>query len=128
MTVLCPTVKCRKDSMEYLLTTPWSVSQLIDNFFEGRIAIPEIQRDLVWSSDQVKSLFDSIYQSYPCGSLILWEPRDRDSKLMREIIRPERLEYYKGRLPEILPYRRSAENHRARLGNAQTGLLEGGGT
>ena len=85
--------------MEYLLTTPWSVSQLIDNFFEGRIAIPEIQRDLVWSSDQVKSLFDSIYQSYPCGSLILWEPRDRDSKLMREIIRPERLEYYKGRLP-----------------------------
>ena len=85
--------------MEYLLTAPWSVSQLIDNFFEGRIAIPEIQRDLVWSSDQVKSLLDSIYQSYPCGSLILWEPRDRDSKLMREIIRPERLEYYQGKLP-----------------------------
>jgi len=85
--------------MEYLLTAPWSVSQLIDNFFEGRIAIPEIQRDLVWSSDQVKSLLDSIYQSYPCGSLILWEPRDRDAKLMREIIRPERLEYYQGKLP-----------------------------
>src|ERR1700723_3698715 len=85
--------------MEYLLTAPWSVSQLIDNFSEGRIAIPEIQRDLVWSSDQVKSLLDSIYQSYPCGSLILWEPRDRDSKLMREIIRPERLEYYHGKLP-----------------------------
>jgi hypothetical protein len=85
--------------MEYLLTAPWSVSQLIDNFFEGRIAIPEIQRDLVWSSDQVKSLLDSIYQSYPCGSLILWEPRDHDAKLMREIIRPERLEYYQGKLP-----------------------------
>jgi hypothetical protein len=85
--------------MEYLLTAPWSVSQLIDNFFEGRIAIPEIQRDLVWSSDQVKSLLDSIYQSFPCGSLILWEPRDRDAKLMREIIRPERLEYYKGKIP-----------------------------
>jgi len=85
--------------MEYLLTAPWSVSQLIDSFFDGRIAIPEIQRDLVWSSDQVKSLLDSIYQRYPCGSLILWEPRDRDAKLMREIIRPERLEYYEGKLP-----------------------------
>jgi CRISPR/Cas system-associated endoribonuclease Cas2 len=85
--------------MEYLLTAPWSASQLIDNFFEGRIAIPEIQRDLVWSSDQVKSLLDSIYQSYPCGSLILWEPRTHDAKLMREIIRPERLEYYQGKLP-----------------------------
>jgi hypothetical protein len=85
--------------MEYLLTAPWAGSQLVDNFFEGRIAIPEIQRDLVWSSDQVKSLLDSIYQSYPCGSLILWEPRDRDAKLMREIIRPERLDYYGGKLP-----------------------------
>lgn len=47
----------------------------------------------------VKSLLDSIYQSYPCGSLILWEPRDRDAKLMREIIRPERLDYYGGKLP-----------------------------
>jgi len=86
--------------MEYLLTAQWPVSQLIDSFFEGRIAIPEIQRDLVWSSDQVKSLLDSIYQSYPCGSLILWEPRVRDAKLLREIIRPERLEYYKGKLPK----------------------------
>jgi hypothetical protein len=86
--------------MEHLLTVQLSVSELIEDFFEGRIAIPEIQRDLVWSSDQVKALVDSIYQSYPCGSLILWEPRDRDAKLMREIIRPERLEYYDGRLPK----------------------------
>lgn len=86
--------------MEYLLTTQWSVSELMEDFFQGRIAIPEIQRDLVWSSDQVKDLVDSIYHNYPCGSLILWQPRIRDSKLMREIVRPERLDYYDGQLPK----------------------------
>jgi hypothetical protein len=86
--------------MEYLDATQWPVSRLMQDFEQGRIAIPEIQRDVVWDSDQVKELVDSIFKSYPCGSLILWEPRLRDEKLMREIIRPERLEYYSGRLPK----------------------------
>ena len=86
--------------MEYLDTTQWPVGRLMEDFEQGRIAIPEIQRDVVWDSDQVKELVDSIFQNYPCGSLILWEPRLRDEKLMREIIRPERLEYYNGRLPK----------------------------
>jgi hypothetical protein len=86
--------------MGVLIPTQLSVSELMDDFFKGRIAIPEIQRDVVWDSDQVKELFDSIYQIYPCGSLIFWEPRLRDGKLMREIIRPEMLAYYKNRLPK----------------------------
>ncbi len=86
--------------MEYLMTTQWSISKVMDHFEHGQIAIPEIQRDVVWSSDQVKELFDSIFQNYPCGSLIVWEPRLSDEKLMREIIRPERLEYYQDRLPK----------------------------
>jgi hypothetical protein len=86
--------------MEYLIPTQWSVSKLMEYFEEGQIAIPEIQRDVVWSSEQVKELIDSIYQMYPCGSLILWEPRLRDEKLMKEIIKPERLNYYKGNLPK----------------------------
>src|SRR5438094_3079378 len=68
-------------------------------FEEGQIAVPEIQRDVVWDSDQLKELFNSICQDYPCGSLIVWEPRPRDEGLVREIIRPERLDYYEGRPP-----------------------------
>ena len=86
--------------MEYLIPTQWSISKLMGYFEQGQIAIPEIQRDVVWSSDQVKQLVDSIYHNFPCGSLILWEPRLRDDKLMREIIRPERLEYYHNQLPK----------------------------
>jgi uncharacterized protein with ParB-like and HNH nuclease domain len=85
--------------MDNLTTTQMSVSALMDYFQTGRIAVPEIQRDIVWSSDQVKELLDSILKEYPCGSLILWEPRLRDRKLVREIIRPERLAFYNDALP-----------------------------
>lgn len=86
--------------MENLTTTQMSISALMDSFFNGRIAVPEIQRDVVWSSDQVKDLLDSISKEYPCGSVILWEPRLSDTKLVKEIIRPERLEFYKDVLPK----------------------------
>jgi hypothetical protein len=88
--------------MEYLSLETLSVAELMEYFDKGLIAVPEIQRDVVWSSDQVKDLFDSIYKNYPCGSLILWEPRLRDEKLLREIIRPERLKFYDKRLPKYL--------------------------
>src|SRR5207249_9175406 len=48
-------------------------------------------RDVVWDPDQVKKLISSIFSRYPCGSLILWEPRQKDSGLVRSMIRPERL-------------------------------------
>lgn len=85
--------------MENLISTLKSVSELIEEFQAGDIAIPEIQRDVVWNSDQVKSLIDSISQGYPCGALILWEPRERDMSLVRSMVRPERLDAQNGRLP-----------------------------
>lgn len=86
--------------MTSLTPTQWSVSKLVESFERGDLAIPEIQRDLVWDSDQVKELVNSIFEDFPCGSLIIWEPRLRDEDLMRQIIRPERLDYYGDRLPK----------------------------
>jgi len=57
--------------MENLIPTLKSVSELIDDFESGNIAIPEIQRDVVWDADDIKALMDSIGRGYPCGSLIL---------------------------------------------------------
>ena len=85
--------------MKNLISTQWTVDQLVQYFAEGRIAVPEIQRDVVWDADQVKELVDSISRGYPCGSIILWEPRLRDAKLIRDMIRPERLKLFEGRLP-----------------------------
>jgi len=86
--------------MDTLITTQRSVSSLIQDFGEGNIGIPEIQRDVVWDSEQVKGLVDSINQGYPCGSLILWEPRERDAGLVRSMLRPERLQQFQNRLPQ----------------------------
>lgn len=85
--------------MENLLSTVKSISELIDDFERGLISIPEIQRDVVWKSDQIKELIDSISNGFPCGSLILWEPREKDASVVKSIIRPERLDRFEGTLP-----------------------------
>ncbi len=85
--------------MENLLSTVKSISELVDDFESGRIAVPEIQRDVVWKSDKVKELVDSISKGFPCGSLILWEPREKDEHIVKSMIRPERIERDGGALP-----------------------------
>jgi hypothetical protein len=76
--------------MEHLITTSKSVAEIADEFESGNIAVPEIQRDIVWNSDQIKRLVDSIANGFPCGALIYWEPREKDKQIVRSMIRPER--------------------------------------
>jgi hypothetical protein len=85
--------------MTRMLPTQKYVSELVEEFADGTLAIPEIQRDVVWKPDQVKELILSVFRSYPCGSLIFWEPREKDASLVRAMIRPERLKQYNGQLP-----------------------------
>src|SRR5207302_10112104 len=34
---------------------------------------PGIQREFVWSRDQIEELFDSLMRGYPIGSFLFWE-------------------------------------------------------
>jgi len=86
--------------MANLMPTTKSVSELVDLFESGSIVVPEIQRDVVWKADKVKALVDSISKEFPCGSLILWEPREKDRSIVRSLVRPERLENNQGDLPK----------------------------
>ncbi len=70
--------------------TTMTVAELVRLFKRGGIQIPEIQRDVVWEPEDVKNLIDSIFHDYPCGSLIMWEPRIKDEHIIRDLIRPER--------------------------------------
>jgi hypothetical protein len=83
-----------------LPTLQYTVDNLIEQFVEGSLAIPEIQRDVVWKPDQVKELILSVFRGYPCGSLILWEPREKDKNLVRAMVKPERLAQLNGEVPE----------------------------
>ena len=69
-----------------LPTLQYTVNDLAVQFAGGSLAIPEIQRDVVWKPDQVKELILSVFRGYPCGSLIFWEPREKDKNLVKAMI------------------------------------------
>lgn len=93
-----------KDSKVNFSNESWTIGHLMDEFRNGSIQIPEIQRDVVWKADKVKNLIDSINSKYPCGSLILWEPRLKDERLLRSLIRPERLSEIKRKKLDLPKY------------------------
>ena len=43
---------------------------------QGRIKIPQFQRDFVWEKEQSAKLVDSILKGYPVGTFIFWKTRD----------------------------------------------------
>lgn len=45
---------------------------------DQQLVLPDLQRDFVWSRDQIRLLMDSIMRGYPFGSLLLWQTRFRD--------------------------------------------------
>ena len=50
-----------------------AVAKLVDQFMDGEIQLPEMQRRYVWTREKVRALVDSIYKGYPSGSILLWE-------------------------------------------------------
>lgn len=62
-------------SNQYLNVRPKAdtstVEDLVSLVHQGQVRIPSFQRDLKWESEDVLSLFDSIYKGYPIGSLLL---------------------------------------------------------
>lgn len=53
--------------------TSQTVASLVDQFMDGTIRLPEIQREYVWTREKVRALVDSIYKGYPSGSILLWD-------------------------------------------------------
>ena len=48
------------------------IRELVDLAVQGRLDIPEFQRDFVWRPDQVRALVDSLYRDYPIGQILTW--------------------------------------------------------
>jgi hypothetical protein len=49
------------------------IGSLVDMYKRGELRLPEIQRHYVWQATRVRDLFDSLYRSYPSGSILMWE-------------------------------------------------------
>lgn len=50
-----------------------TIEELLDNIATGKICLPEYQRPVVWTDDQVKLLADTVKHGYPYGVLSLAE-------------------------------------------------------
>lgn len=53
------------------------IRQLLTRVAEGEIRIPAFQREFVWEPDRVQFLMDSIYKSFPIGTLLFWRTREK---------------------------------------------------
>lgn len=61
------------------------ITIILDKVINGEYAIPEFQRDFVWSNRAVVELFDSIIKGYPIGSLILWQPEEERFRTLDDL-------------------------------------------
>lgn len=54
-----------------------SLKSIINRIEIGEVKLPPFQRNFVWNQDQIISLLDSIYKSYPTGCIIVWRCNER---------------------------------------------------
>lgn len=60
-----------------------SVKQLRSLFARKIFAVPEIQREFVWTAKKACALLDSIYQGLPIGTTMIWETPSSNRNLLR---------------------------------------------
>jgi len=58
--------------------SPQTVSSLLDAIEKETLAIPEFQRDFVWTPSQIAELLRTVARDWPCGTFLMQEsPRDQ---------------------------------------------------
>ena len=51
---------------------PITVKEAINNIHSKKYLLPAIQRELVWKTEDIELLFDSLMRDYPVGSFLFW--------------------------------------------------------
>lgn len=55
----------------FVQQTQYTIEKLVSRIRSGRLALPDFQREFVWSPTQVADLLESISREWPIGSLLL---------------------------------------------------------
>ncbi|MCL7767521.1 DUF262 domain-containing protein, partial [Pasteurella multocida] len=63
--------------------TPITIAEAIKKIQSNQYLLPAIQREFVWSSDQIEWLFDSIMKNYPISSFLFWKVEEKTAKEYR---------------------------------------------
>jgi hypothetical protein len=49
------------------------VSKVLEGVHNSQYVLPAIQREFVWNTDQITTLFDSLMRGYPIGAFLFWK-------------------------------------------------------
>lgn len=49
-----------------------TIKEALDSIASHEYVLPAIQREFVWSTEQICDLFDSLMQGYPFGEFLFW--------------------------------------------------------
>ena len=61
--------------------TPLTINEVISDIHSKKYLLPSIQREFVWTQDQVKMLFDSLMRDYPINAFLFWRvPKEKASE------------------------------------------------
>lgn len=58
-----------------------SIEDLLGRVRRGQLRMPGFQRPLVWKTEDVRLLLDSVYNGYPTGMLLFWERPAREEQV-----------------------------------------------
>lgn len=65
----------------------YRIEDLVTLARQGRLRVPEFQRNFRWDRGDVLNLFDSIVKGYPVGSLLLWErPAEQRELILGDLV------------------------------------------
>lgn len=53
--------------------TPLTIAEVMKDISANKYVLPSIQREYVWDTDQIETLFDSLMRDYPIGTFLFWE-------------------------------------------------------
>lgn len=53
--------------------TSLTIADVMQDIFSNKYVLPSIQREYVWETEQIETLFDSLMQDYPIGVFLFWE-------------------------------------------------------
>ena len=53
--------------------TPITIKTAIDNIKKRHYVLPSIQREFVWDTEQIETLFDSLMRDYPISTFLFWK-------------------------------------------------------
>lgn len=62
------------DATPLFKTHPEGIEGLLMEIENGKLALPEFQRDFIWAPENTASLLSSIVARYPAGALLTWQP------------------------------------------------------